>query len=372
MANTTNRILDLILEAGRTATRKDLAYHMVNCSAEAVEHDLAGLWKWGGGPKLLAISGVASLNPKSDFFAAWRGLIRSVPLAGRAERLSGGRGGREWETLRKAGPDLRALWLPLPGTDLGLALERGGRDFSDIELDDLAKLAEGYALAWRALAPAGGRRWGWFGLILVLAMAAALYWVRVPVRVSAPCEVVARAPYAVTAPAAGIVEAVTVEPGQRVTAGETVAVYEEAAAVPGQPGKRLKIVAGSTGVVQMDKPGQWRGRAAAAGETIMRLADPLDGRLRIWLRPEDGFEFDRARPVSVRLDAYGDTTREAKLISVDAEARTDPDGVKAFPADAEWLDRDSSPPPLGSTGEATLYGPEARLGDWLWRMLTRR
>ena len=358
MTTATNDILDLVLDVGRTNSRNELHYIMVNRSAEVAEYDRAGLWEVGRKPKLLAINGVASLNSKSSFAVAWRELIRTVPLTTGIERLSdrSGRGG--WEALRKANPDIHALWLPLPGTNLALALDRRGRDFTAIEMDDLAKLAEGYSLAFRAMGPArGGHRR--FALVAILLLSAALYWVKVPMSVVAPCEVVARKPYVVTTPAAGVIESVTVEPGQRVSAGETVAMYE------GQSGRRLKIVAGMTGVVEMNNPAQWNGRSVGAGDVVMHLVDPLDGRVRIWLSPDEQMEVDRERPAAIRLVAYGGTVHEAEVIAVGKSSEYMPNGKRAIPADADWLDRNASNPPLGATGEATLYGPKERLYAWI-------
>jgi hypothetical protein len=98
----------------------------------------------------------------------------------------------------------------------------------------------------------------------------------------------------------------------------------------------------------------------------MWLVDPDDTRLAIWLPQDDRIDFDPARPVGIHLTAIGGEARTARLTYVSSFSQPTPDGVYAFPAEAEWLDG-AKPPPLGLRGTASIYGEEVTLGYWLMR-----
>lgn len=418
MSERADRLLDLVLDAGREKTRRSLAFHMVNRTAGAIPYDRASLWRIGGGPRLEAVSGVGGVNPRSEFALAWKALIRTLPFEGDPVSLPGKRDDDAWKAVAKIGPDARAVWLVLPGTDVALALERWGGDFPDSDVDDLCRLGQGYAVAWRAVGAGRKRRASRVMRLLPLVLVvAALVFVRVPLRVVAPCEVVSRHPYPVTTPMEGVLGEVVVEPGQRIARGQTVAVYEETVAVEelevarrqadvvraeltsmrarsldnprlrSEAAKlearlaqetarlamaesrwnRLKVVAGVDGIVQIDDPRAWRGKPVAVGERIMWLVDPADTVVKIWIPQHDRVDFDFSRPVAVHLFSYSGSVRRAGLVKVGSTAQPRPDGSHAFPAEAEWSDAAVTAPLLGLAGSAVLYGPEVRLGYWLFR-----
>lgn len=315
----------------------------------------------------------------------------------------------------------RAVWLPLPDTGQGICFERwGGADFTDGEIDALRALCAGYALTWRAFGGRGFRRSprrrlaGW--LIFFVLLAAALYGIRVPLRVMAGCEVTARSPVLIAAPMDGVIEEVTVRPGQEVGKGDVLALYnprlmeeelrlarrrvavveaelasarargfseqryrsevsllearleQEQARLEGAETRMamLRVVAPEAGVVQMDDARAWRGKPVATGQAVMWLVNARDSRVSLWLPQDDRIEFDPARPVYVYLQALGGEPLRARLTHVSTFAQLSPEGVYAFPAEADWLD-EGEPPPLGLRGTASLTGGEARLGYWLFR-----
>jgi len=247
-------------------------------------------------------------------------------------------------------------------------------------------------------------------------LAAALAWVRVPLRVVAPCEVVPRHPVVVTAPVDGVLAEVLARPGDVVAEGERLAVYEEdavreemnvlrrqvemaeadlessrALALDDRRARaelrllenrlaqervrlaafearveRMAVSAPVGGTVLMGDPALWRGRPVATGERILTLVDPADTRVRIWLPQNDRIDFDFGRPARILLHAHGGGAHAARLSYVAEVAQASPEGESAFPAEAEWM----SPPGwsvLGLRGTAVLYGERVSLGYFLFR-----
>lgn len=411
--------LALILAAAGSADRSALAFHAVNRTVAAAAYDRAAWWDMRGVPAPLAVSGLETLDAKSRFVATWRRLLADATDGGKAKEpirlppvpLSGG-GAEEVASC--------AVWLPLPETGQGICFERWGGDaFTDGEIGLLRQVCAGYALAWRALGGRGRgglsrRALGW--LIFFVLLAAALCWIKAPLRVMAGCEVTARSPVLIAAPMDGVIEEVTVRPGQEVGKGDVLAVYnprlmeeelnltlrrvavveaelasarargfseqryrsevsllearleQERARLEGTETRMamLRVTAPTAGMVQMDDARAWRGKPVATGQAVMWLVNPRDSRVSLWLPQDDRIEFDPARPVFVYLQALGGEPRRARLTHVSTFAQLSPDGVYAFPAEAEWID-DGEPPPLGLRGVASLTGGEVRLGYWLFR-----
>ncbi len=418
--------LELVSAASRAASRRALRFHMLNRTVLAVPYDRASLWRYRGSPKLLGVSGVDVPDPKAPFAMAWREMIRrgglgaepaALPLP--ASPAPSAAALRAWEAVAKTAPGVRAAWQPLPGTGLALCLERWGTDFAPAELEIAARLADGYALAWFGPSRREPGRFFRFFLraALLAAIAAALAWIEAPLRIVAPCEVIARSPVLVAAPADGVIREVLVEQGRAVRAGEVVAEYERITAVEelevarrevevvteqlagarsrsfSEPRlrseaaqlearleqekarmamaearlARLTVAAPAAGLVQIEDPTAWRGRPVMTGERILWVVDPADSLVRVWLPQSDRIDFDFSRPASVHLNAYGGGLLPARLTKVGTMAQAAPDGSQAFAARAEWLDGAEADGLLGLSGTAVLYGPPVPLGYWLFR-----
>jgi multidrug efflux pump subunit AcrA (membrane-fusion protein) len=253
-------------------------------------------------------------------------------------------------------------------------------------------------------------------LCLLAAVAALLAVVRVPLRVVANCEVVAKNPRLVSAPLDGVIDEVVAKPGQIVAEGDAIAVYDSrlmeeelkisrrqvevvraelaSARARGFAESRYRgdtallearleqelarlealevrfarrrITAPVAGTVQLDDARAWRGRPVATGQAILWLVNPADSRVKVMLPQDDRIDFDGTRPISVHLHALGGEGRAARLTYVSSFAQTGQDGIAYFPAEAEWEDG-GSPPPLGLRGTASIYGQETSLGYWLFR-----
>ncbi len=405
-AGPTDKPLAAVIAAGRSGSRDEFFFTVVNRSIAACRYDRASLWRLSPKPAILAVSGGAVPDPRSAFAAGWADILSRVKDPERSQIL--------------AAPEASAVWTPLRD-GCGVVYERWeGATFSDADQAALEQLAEGYRIAWDAAgqqpATSGGKRKRLAWLAAAAAVLLCLMLIRVPLRVVADCEITARNPHLVAAPMDGIIEEVLVTPGQRVEAGEGLARYDstlmeeelkisrrQVAVVEAElAGARARgfaetrfrgqtallearleqelarlealevrfsrrvVTAGIGGMVQLDNARAWRGRPVATGQAILWLVDPADTGVTLWLPQDDRIDFDLSRPVTVHLSALGGESRAARHTSVSSFAQPAPEGGYAFPAEAEWLTQDDQPP-LGLRGSASIYGEKTSLGYWLFR-----
>ncbi|MCC8167333.1 MAG: HlyD family efflux transporter periplasmic adaptor subunit, partial [Planctomycetes bacterium] len=243
-----------------------------------------------------------------------------------------------------------------------------------------------------------------------------LVFVRLPLRIVAPCEVAPARLVPVNAPLDGVIRDVLVRPGQRVAAGDMLYMYDdtvvrqefdvyskqvdvtrsnlERAAAQARSvvtaraeavmlqnrlaqdlfrleGVRdrmakLSVTAPEAGIVIMDNPADFAGRPVVVGEAVLMLADPDASLVRIRLPQDDRIRFDPARPVRVMLNAEPDRTLHADLDYVAPQATPADDGAGGFLAEARWPD-DAPAVNLGLKGTAVVYGDKVPLGYWLFR-----
>ncbi len=413
--------LDLLLRAGQARDRDEWLFHIVNRSVEQTPYDRASVWTTRGAAKLLAISGNAVPDPRSPYAASWSALLSRLTHPADPGLLAPERFAdpAAFLTMAETTGGLSALWRPLPESGLGVLFERwGGTPFAAADADALCRLVEGYGLVGRQRRRRSPRRWlrVLLRLCLLAAVVAALALVRVPLRVVAGCEVVARNPRLVAAPLDGVIDEVAAKPGQTVALGDALAVYDsrmmeeelkisrrqvevaraelasarargfadaryrgETALLEARLEQELArlealevrfsqrlVAAPEAGMVQLDDARAWRGRPVATGQAILWLVNPADSRVKVMLPQDDRIDFDASRPISVHLHALGSETRTARLTYVSSFAQTGPEGVAYFPAEAEW-ENGGAPPPLGLRGTASIYGRDVSLGYWLFR-----
>ncbi|MCC8109005.1 MAG: HlyD family efflux transporter periplasmic adaptor subunit [Planctomycetes bacterium] len=408
----------LTLDAVQCAGERELAFLVLNRTAGLVPYDRATLWHLSGSAARLA-----GTSGKDDGFAA-------SPAAADWQRRIDAH--LRNENARRVGdigpPDTDALWLPLPGPEArpyaALLLERFSEPaWQDDDLAALRPLARAYGGAFRIFARSGagqnrthrfrGRR---VAVGAALAVVLLLVLVRLPLRIVAPCEVAPARLVPVNAPLDGVVRDVLVRPGERVSAGDTLYMYDdtvvrqeldvslkqvdvtrsnlERAAAQARTvvsaraeavmlqnrlaqdlfrlrGVRdrmakLTVTAPEDGVVIMGNPAEFAGRPVAVGEAVLMLADPRESLVRIRLPLDDRIRFDPARPVRVLLNAEPDLTLLASLDYVAPQASTGDDGAAGFLAEATW--REGTPAVnLGLKGTAVVYGEKVSLGYWLFR-----
>jgi hypothetical protein len=241
--NTLGLLNKLILEAGLSQNRKELAFRILNRTVELTGYQRACLFDLSAKtPKLLGVSGQSAIPADSELAAILSELAGGLAAPQTARLLTTA------DFAEAARPQLAALfartgglallWLPIVIGErpvAGLWLERWGEQtWLEPELALLAPLAVGYAIAWDkcgrlAVDPAKwtrtltGKRALWT-VLAVLALAAGL---RISLRVAAPCEVAPKDPFIVTAPLNGVIEEVFVSPGQRVEKNDRLFAYDK-------------------------------------------------------------------------------------------------------------------------------------------------
>lgn len=334
-----------------------------------------------------------------------------------------------WETVQGTPYEKAVLWVPISAggrSVAGLWLERPATTpWSEDEAHLLQVLADGYGAALNvhrprlsrlsALRPdTVARKIIWACLISMLLYV--LFFFPVRMRVVAPCKVVPDTPLLVTAPLDGVVEELNVQPGEAVEEGQALFRYEahvaqqdldvarqqvaivrsqlERATILALTGEatsdevavltqrlkqeqarldlarytveRLVMRAPRAGVVQIERPHEWKARPVRLGEAVLTLVDPKLSRVRIWIPESDKLPGIEENPCTVFLDASPAQSLRAEMAFVANAATVSPDGVPGFVAEATWSGG-RRPLTLGLTGTAVLHGEYASIAYWVFR-----
>lgn len=259
--------------------------------------------------------------------------------------------------------------------------------------------------------PAWRRHRGWIAAAALLAVA--LLPVRMTLR--APGELVPREPTVLRVALEGTVQRLRVEPNQTVQAGQVVAElddatqasrlqvarqalgtaeaewrqtsqlalsdarakvqlataqgkYEEKAAEVRyleQQVQRTALLAPHAGVVLVEDPGSWGGRTVAAGEAIMRLAQPQDQELEAWLPVGDAIDLPPGSAMQLHLASRPGASVAATLRLYAYEAERRPDGSYAYRLRGTLSGSERER--LGARGTVRIEGPRVPLIYWVLR-----
>ena len=425
-------IQQLTFEAGLSESKQQLIFRILNRSILLCRYDRAVLWSINAGRfKLLGVSGSGTINRQSPLAQQWHELITQIGGPDKPTIISDANFSdkqEQWQALADQTGGLSVLWMPIKIAEKTVAclwLERWGstQTWSDSELKQMDTLALAYGIAWRGccggeslrtrLTGSRGRRLMLVASVIVLLI---LLLVKIPLRIVAPCEVVADNPVVVTAPLEGVIDQVVVDPGRQVNAGELLASYDKQVAkeqlqvaqqqvriieaqlqrsrvhafddeqVRAQVSalenrlkqeqvrlnlaqyrvSQLDITSPVDGTVMLDDPDQWRGRPVVIGQRILQIVDPTNTKVNIWLPLDDNIQFDRDRSVRVVLNSDPGMSRRGELVYVAMQSRINPHGVPSFLAEVRW-DQPPHDLKIGLQGSAVLYGKPVRLAFWLIR-----
>ena len=273
----------------------------------------------------------------------------------------------------------------------------------------------GFLRRWLGQPGRAGRRlirsrWLWLSLVL-----AGLAWVPVPLTVIGQGELVPRHPVVVRAPLDGVIHEFHVSPNQKVKAGEPLfsydnelvrsrmqvaqqslasaqadyrqsaqsalydpkAKYQMAALVGKLQEKqaelkflqeqvgRTTVTAPQAGVVIFDEVSEWIGKPVQTGERVVRVADPADVELEVWVNLADAVPLQAGDEVKLFLAANPLEALQAQVRWVGYEAQARPDGSWAYRLRAELSQ--PSAYPVGAKGTARLSSERVPLIYWLLR-----
>jgi biotin carboxyl carrier protein len=417
----------LSLKAFKAKTAKSLIFLILNDTVPIIRYNRAVLWKMGEGkevPELLGVSGQVTINKNSDLVKHWLSLVQKISDPKVSQILSADfinlsqSPGAESQKMATS-----VLWLPIFANDklaLGLWLERwGGIPWRDDEIEILNFLMQIYGASWEKYSSKISLKPYLFNkpfLYTFFLLACVALFVRIPLRVVAPAEIVPKDPIVVTAPLEGIIEEVVVAPGEQVSKGTLLFSYDKR--VPLQELKvaqkkveisqaeldrskslapqdkkaitELAIIAlklqkekidlglaeyhaslldvksPAAGVVVLDNPEEWRGKPVHVGEKVLMISDPTKTKIRIWVPEDDNVILDPQKPIKVFLNINPEISRQAFIKYIANYTVINEKQVPSFIAEAEWAEEPKDIK-LGLKGTAILYGNDVSIFYWIIR-----
>lgn len=241
-------------------------------------------------------------------------------------------------------------------------------------------------------------------------------FIRVPLSVLAPAELVPLRPAIIRAPLDGVIDSVLVTPNQRVAQHDALfefdrtnlrnrlqvadrslatlqtgyrqkaqqALYEQTskaqlAVLQGEIAEkeaevsylrelnaRGLVSSPRDGLVLFGDPTEWVGRPVVTGERVMMVADEHAVEVEAWLSPADAIPLEQGAEVKLYLNADPLTPVVARLSYVAHEAIERPDGHYAYRVRAN-LTGSGQPPRVGLKGTAKVQGEDVSLAYWILR-----
>lgn len=408
-------INQLTIKAFKSNREQILFFIILNDTVPIVAYDRATLWKIGHRkkPSLVGISGQTSLSKATDLSKRWQSIVSEIKEPEKLQEI-------KHPALSQ---ETSVLWLPIFAHEeaaLGLWLERWNNvKWRQDEIDVLKFLMIGYGAAYEKFY----RKFSITRIFkkkpipyITTALLFLLLFLPVPLRIVAPCEVVAKDPMILTAPLDGIIKSILVRPGQEVKQGQLLFEYDKR--VPLQDlkvaAKKVDIVKAElnryvadaqkdkkalaelgiaslklkkeqlelelakfkasqlngyspiAGVAMLDAPEEWEGKPVRMGEKILLIANPHETRVRMWIPEDDNIMLNPNDNIKVILNVMPEKTLEAKVIYIASYTHVTEKAVPSFVGEADWV-KDEPEAKLGLKGSAILYGEKVSLFYWIIR-----
>lgn len=128
---------------------------------------------------------------------------------------------------------------------------------------------------------------------------------------------------------------------------------------------RTTVTAPQAGVVLFDEVSEWIGKPVQTGERVVRMADPTDVELEVWVNLADAVPLKTGDDAKLFLAASPLDTLKAKVRWVGYEAQPRPDGTFAYRVRASLTDKSSFM--VGAKGTARVSAGRVPLVYWLLR-----
>ncbi|NGX43160.1 MAG: hypothetical protein K940chlam7_01451 [Chlamydiae bacterium] len=418
----------LLVQAVRKKKPQEVHFLMLNETIQVSQYDRATLWsEEDGKPKFLGVSGQTDVDKTSDLYKSWIDIAENITEKEEIHRielsdLSPGKGEESWKNIEKSHPLKAMLWIPIFVEEKlygGLLLERWhDRPWVDKELELLEQLSKGYGATLEKYTTSAlkkvvksPRLKVVLGVLILL-----LLFVRVPLRIVAPCEVVPQNPILVTAPLNGIISETKVDPGQFVEKERILFEYdknipqqelkmamqqveiaeselkraivlglsdEEARSRTGilslelekaeinlglakYRASQLTVRSPEAGYVQIDDPDDWRGKPVVIGERVMVISRQDQTKIRIWIPENDNIPLNTEEPIKIFLNIRPESSYLAQLLFINDYSTVDERQVVSFAAEADWKNGPEGVK-LGLKGTAILYGDSVSLAYYVLR-----
>ncbi len=413
----------LALKAFQSKNQQSLIFLILNDTFHMIRYDRALLWEMTQEtPQLLGISGESKINKSAPLVQKWTAAVKDIKDPSRAQIMTFS--GKESKDDAKAS----LLWLPIVAhgsLTLGLWLELWDKNKDNMPPQEMINmltnfLLPAYGAAWEKHSKHTSHKKTLLKKItlysIALASFIAVFTIQVPLRIVAPCEIVPKDPYLITAPLEGIIDQVYVVPGETVSPETLLFSYNKQASLQelevakkqvqilqteikraaalgyDDPKARtdlgllslklskekavlqlaeyhaskLSAKAPVEGVIMIDNPDEWRGKPVKIGEKILAISNPLNSKIRIWLAESDNITLDWEKPLSVFLNVDPENKRLAKLSFISNESRISDMQIPSFMAEADWI-KDPLNIRLGQKGTAVIYGEDVSIAYFLFR-----
>ncbi len=128
---------------------------------------------------------------------------------------------------------------------------------------------------------------------------------------------------------------------------------------------RTTVTAPQGGMVLFDEVSEWIGKPVQTGERVVRMANPADVELEIWVNLADAVPLKAGDEAKLFLAASPLDSIEAQVRWVGYEAQPRPDGTFAYRVRASIADKSAFM--VGAKGTARLSAERVPLVYWLLR-----
>lgn len=429
----TIRVLALLnrlsLNAFKAKSKDKLIFLMLNDTLQILNYQRAVLWDIEKEPQLLGVSGQVEISKDSALAQKWLRLVKELKNKGNPQKItieSFEENKEIFKEIQEARTQPAIQWIPVNIKDqpvLGFWLERwDGGLWRNEDLEVLGFLTQAYGAAWEHFAKP--KRFAFLTkkktLAIALIVLLGLIFIRVPLRVVAPMEVVPKNPLHVTAPVDGVIEEVLVGPGESVKKGQPLAKYDESIAehelkaaqkqvemlkaelhrantevfgdkppptdadqsdrklsdisvlrlqlereevqlsLINSQLEKMSLKSPEDGIVVIENPDEWRGHPVRIGDHILIVTDPFESKIRIWIPESDNVPFDKDKTIKVFLNTNPENDLAAHLIYISDSSSVNAKGVPSYVAEADWVNP-SKNVKIGLRGTAVLYGQDVSL-----------
>lgn len=380
------------------------------------------VWVTGGqSPRVQTLSGVDTIDRTTPFMQWLHAHLKSWKRSSQLEAPLRTRLHNNPSTDGFAYPFTHATFIPFKPQSRaahGGLLITSEHYLPDIHVQPLIRLTEQTALLAAAKAPNPPPRLSWRGRLIFWSCLAAIIsigFIPVPMTALAPAEIIADQPSPISASTPGVIKSITVKPGESVRAGQVIIRLEDTdrrnavllaeralqvakarvrqaslSAFNDENARRTLAVAEAErhlarskldyakdqlsrtrlsarrdGIALFSSVEAWDGASVQAGQTIMRVADPSQIKLRIDAPLAHGEALSEGAQVRFFPDSNPVDAAQAKVEQVDFEPTVTPDGKPTYRAEAVFDTIDGAR--IGARGVAKIYGERAPLGYWLIR-----
>lgn len=422
----------ILISAMEAPNRQALEFIITNDTRKVIAYDRAILCHIHNKKiSLISISGQSTVHSLTEFYKKLTDLVNCLEDPGSSHLLSADKFTKNkdiWaEYQRQHSSEI--LWQPIYSQGeltLGLWIEKWNVQPGEKPLESTLGLLSQYLL------PGYGAAWNRFSHKLkvqaktsqkisiffpvALAVVGLLYFIHLPLRIVAPCEVEPKDPTIITAPLQGVIEKVAVSPGQQVDKGTVLVKYDdrlfaqelkvalneyaisEAALnralslgvndpnslsevavlqlkmqkqkIDVQLAKdnyeKINIKSPTKGSVIIDDVDQWAGKPVQIGEKIMTVADLSKSKVKIWIPENDNIQVNANISIEVILNVDPARSHKAKIDYVGNEVVISDQQIPSFVAEANWENPETEVKP-GLKGTAVIYGEKVSLFYYLIR-----